>query len=161
MVEINLRRATDTPVKFKKRFLLIPVGILVATVIGFSGLKTFERQSPSPAIETKTTATVEFDKAIPPPPPKPAGTSQNKSVSPSQPAGTYGKGTHVQISLDVLKERETFKAQQQRWYAQMLFSGIMALASLYVILSKKYPDEVNKFGYSTIAFIMGFWLKGM
>jgi lipopolysaccharide export LptBFGC system permease protein LptF len=60
-----------------------------------------------------------------------------------------------------LKERETFKAQQQRWYAQMLFSGIMALASLYVILSKKYPDEVNKFGYSTIAFIMGFWLKGM
>jgi lipopolysaccharide export LptBFGC system permease protein LptF len=159
MAEVKINPAPLNQ-KFKRRFLLIPIGILVATVIGFSALKTSERQSPS-TTETKTTATVEFDKAVPPPPP-PTGAVQNKSSSSSRASvGTYGKGTHVQISLDVLKERENFKAQQQRWYAQMAFSGIMALASLYVILSKKYPDEVNKFGYSTIAFIMGFWLKGM
>lgn len=156
-MEVNLRRESDHPVKFKKRFLLIPIGILVATVVGFSSIKTFEKQSPSPTTETKTTATVEFDKAPPVP-------NHNKSVSPPSQAmvdAMNNKGAHLQISLDVLKERENFKAQQQRWLAQMILSGAMSLASLYVILSKKYPDEVNKFAYSTVAFIMGFWLKGL
>ena len=157
-MNVNLRRESDHPVKFKKRFLLIPIGILVATVVGFSSLKTFEKQS-SPATETKTTATVEFDKAPPVP-----NQNQNKSISPPSQAmvdAMNNKGAHLQISLDVLKERENFKAQQQRWLAQMILSGAMSLASLYVILSKRYPDEVNKFAYSTVAFIMGFWLKGL
>jgi|ERR1035437_513694 hypothetical protein len=33
------------------------------------------------------------------------------------------------------------------------------LASLYIILSKKFEEAVNKWGYSTIGMILGFWLK--
>lgn len=163
-----LRRATDH--KFKKRFILIPVGILVFTVVGFLALRTTEKIA-VPATETTATASVDVPSA------KAGGTGvanlQNKAVSPANKAfkeaiettattssTTTPTGTHFQLSLDVLKERENFKSQQQRWYVQTAFSGIMVLASLFVILSKKYPDEVNKFGYSTIAFILGYWLKG-
>ena len=145
--------------KFKKRFIIIPIGVLVITVAGFSTLKSFDKRAATPT-ETKTTATttIEIGAASPA-----EGPNQNMSVSKANSAmlnAVRGK-EHLQLSVDVLKEKESFKAQQQRWYAQLVFSGLMTMASLYVILSKKYPDDINKWGYSTIAFILGYWLQGL
>lgn len=171
---VPLRRETDY--KFKKRYILVPVALLIVTVVGFSALKTSEKK---PVTEATATASVDFDKSAPATIASGAGEIINtplhkasKSVSPSNnvaggaapqtvPQAAPQAGTHFQLSLDVLKERENFKAQQQRWYAQLLFSGMVCLAAIYVVLSKKYPDDCNKWAYSTIAFVMGFWLKSM
>ena len=134
----QLRRATDH--RFPKRFLLIPIIILFITVVGFFTLKASNKKTYT---ETAT-ASVDFKS-----PNAPA--SKVESSSSSDP----NRGVRLQLSL----ERE--RTKQRQWYAQLMFSGMMAIAALYVILSKNYPDAVDKWAYSTIAFIMGFWLQGL
>lgn len=46
----------------------------------------------------------------------------------------------------------------QKWIVSLIFSGIMLLASLWIILSKKYPDETAKWAYGTVGTLGGYWL---
>ena len=63
-------------------------------------------------------------------------------------------------SPEAVKARREYDTEQRKWYVQAGFSLLMALASVFIILSKRYPDEsTNKWAYSTIAFLLGFWLK--
>jgi len=40
----------------------------------------------------------------------------------------------------------------------LVFSGVMLLASLWVILSKRYPEETLKWSYGTLGALSGYWL---
>ena len=148
---------TPTEHKFKKRFILIPVALLAITVAGLSALKAVEKYP----TETKAVASVDLTAPTAPVDQNKSLKSASKAFADRAEAASPSSVSHFQLSVDVMKERENFKAQQQRWYAQMIFSGMVSLAAIYVILSKKYPDEVNKWGYSTLAFVMGYWLKSL
>lgn len=41
-----------------------------------------------------------------------------------------------------------------------VFSALVLLASLYVILSKKYGDAEQKWAYGSTGAVLGFWLGG-
>ena len=51
-----------------------------------------------------------------------------------------------------------FEASATFWF-RMCISLIGFVSAIYVILSKKFDESLNKWGYSTIGMILGFWLK--
>ena len=48
---------------------------------------------------------------------------------------------------------------KKKLYVQVIFSTIVLGVSIYMILSKQYSDETNKWAYGMIGLIMGYWLS--
>jgi hypothetical protein len=43
---------------------------------------------------------------------------------------------------------------------QFIFSLIILIVSFYMVLSKQYSDETNKWAFGMIGLIIGYWLSG-
>jgi hypothetical protein len=61
---------------------------------------------------------------------------------------------------DLLKDK---REEQNKKYKPMpiIITALFGLASLYILLSKKYPDETTKWALGTLGVIAGFWLGGV
>ena len=46
-----------------------------------------------------------------------------------------------------------------RTIMMVVVSIVVLASSLYIILSRKYEDDAEKFAYGAIGTIMGYWLK--
>ena len=44
-------------------------------------------------------------------------------------------------------------------YVKITISTIMLVASLYVTLSQKFPDEYNEWAFGMIGLVVGYWLR--
>ena len=44
-------------------------------------------------------------------------------------------------------------------YVKITISAIILVASLYVALSQKFPDEYNEWAFGMIGLIVGYWLR--
>ena len=44
---------------------------------------------------------------------------------------------------------------------QVVLSGVVLAAALYIILSQGYPADTEKWAAGTIGLILGFWLKSV
>lgn len=141
---MDYRRATDA--SHPKWRFIVPVLALVLTAGGLVLSSKYKAQVAAFQVE----ATVTESEA-----PKMTATK----VPAKAQVTTESQGRTTTLSLDMIKERQQYHTQQRQWLFQAGFSLLMVLASIYIILSKRYPDDVNKWGYSTIAFIMGYWLK--
>jgi hypothetical protein len=142
--------------------LLVPIFVLLATAGALVLFPRYNRAVPgatqvvASVTETDSSAssalaTHETTKA--------AGKSAPTAALPSTHALEPARQRTTTLTLDMMKERQQYQIQRQQWMVQAGVSLLMALASLFIILSKKYPEEGNKWAYSTIAFIMGYWLK--
>jgi len=65
---------------------------------------------------------------------------------------------------DFYDEEKAFKASREKslilkQYMQVIISGVLVLAALYVILSNRYSDSEKNWAYATIGTILGFWIK--
>jgi len=49
----------------------------------------------------------------------------------------------------------------RKFYVKLLFSIIFCIAALYIILSKKYPDDSKKWAFSVLTLIAGVWIGSM
>ena len=58
----------------------------------------------------------------------------------------YLSGTLLPLSIDA------------RAAMQVIVSLVVLGAALYVILSKKYPDDVQKWAFGVVGMIVGYWL---
>jgi hypothetical protein len=44
-------------------------------------------------------------------------------------------------------------------YVKIVVSAIVLAASLYVILSQKFPDDYNKWAFGMTGLVVGYWLR--
>jgi hypothetical protein len=140
------RRTDDVP--RPKWRLLVPIFVLLITAGALALLPRFKASSTG---TTQVTASVTETDA--------GARTTDKSLPPAPSYGTHKEQRTTTLTLDMMKEREQYHTQRQQWMVQAGISLIMALAAVFIILSKKYPEDANKWAYSTIAFISGYWLK--
>ena len=142
------RRATDAP--HPKWRLLVPIFLLMTAAAGLVLIPRYK----TVATTTQVTATVETTDT-----PTMAAEAPSAKRRPDAVASPAPEKRTTTFTLDMMKERQQYQTQQRQWMAQAAFSFLLAMASVFVILSKKYPEDCNKWAYSTIAFILGYWLK--
>lgn len=59
-----------------------------------------------------------------------------------------------QAALEVHKP----DSSMQTFWIKVIFSGILCLAALYVVLTRKYDDETKKWAVSVLTLIAGVWI---
>jgi hypothetical protein len=98
---------------------------------------------------------MEQDKSVPIPPTAAYAPEFKKRelVPPPRPTITVAP-----VPLPAAGAGPNFEAMATFWF-RLCISLLGFIASLFIILSKKFEDSVNKWGYSTIGMILGFWLK--
>jgi len=56
-------------------------------------------------------------------------------------------------------EREGKNDARIRLYVKIAISGIVLIASLYVMLSHNFPDDYGKWAFGMIGLVVGYWLR--
>lgn len=64
------------------------------------------------------------------------------------------------LPRQVLSPPEPAFVWTEDFLMQMVVSLILLVAALYVVLSRKYPTDSQKWAFGTLGTIVGFWLGG-
>lgn len=51
--------------------------------------------------------------------------------------------------------------KRAKFYAQLFFSIVILGVAIFVLLSKQYDDELNKWAFAMVGLITGYWLSGV
>ena len=62
------------------------------------------------------------------------------------------------IVLTILGVGSVFESSSTREIMQIIITLVILSASLYIILSKKYDADVQKWAYGAIGTVVGYWL---
>jgi len=85
--------------------------------------------------------------------------------TPSAPVGSTTERDTTEYRKSY-RERATRKMEieaadeKRHFIISACVSGTLLLAALYVMLSKRYPEETIKWAFATVGTILGYWLKG-
>jgi hypothetical protein len=83
-------------------------------------------------------------------------TGMSFSKSPSIEVDNFIERNSSQFSKVDNNDIDSLSAQ--KLYVKEILSAILVIAALYVILSKKYDSDTQKWAYSVLTLVAGFWL---